>query len=248
MSKKDFAQIKAPHHEPKKHSSPLLPVIIILLAVICFAAGYWLAGQQAVSTTPQSLISKSELTSLQAQLQARTEQVSEQQGVIDHLKQQVARWKGRAEQDAHSKVGELHFYNDLPNQSVTPAPVMEPAKAPVPQLKEKHLIIPATEPVINRPIQTETRAMNEPAASKAVGNAGYKIQVASLRNRQDADALQQKLSKSGFRAVVQSADLGEKGQWFRVYAGPYINKAEALQHLSELEIKLHVKGLLINGR
>jgi len=246
MSKKDFAQINVPRHEPKKHGSPLLPVVIVLLVIISFAAGYWLAEQQAATTghAPKETVSRTELTTLQQQLRARTEQVSEQQTMIEQLQQQVAMWKGKAQQDAHSKVGELHFYNDLPNQSVTPAPVMEPAMAP--QAKEQPVVIKA--PVINKPIQPEAGPLNTSAAVKPVDNGAYKIQVASLRNRQDADALQQRLSDQGFRTAVQAADLGERGQWFRVYAGPYASKSVALQQLSALDAEAHVKGLLINDR
>jgi len=242
MSKKDFAQVKAPRHEPKKKGSSLLPIVMVLLVIVSFAAGYWLAGQQL--TAPEApLVSKAELQTLQAQLEARSAQVQEQQSMIAKLKQQSALWKAKAEQDAHSKVGDLSFYHELPNQSVTPSPVMERAKAPV--AGEPAPVIPDKAPA---KVITPAAVVSQPATPAAVSSDHqFTIQVASLRREQDALALRQKLEKNGVQSFIRTADLGDKGQWFRVYAGPYSSRTKAEQLLPAIEARVHVKGLRVHG-
>lgn len=52
----------------------------------------------------------------------------------------------------------------------------------------------------------------------------YYLQVGSFRNNADADNLKAKLALLGVIASVQSADLSEKGIWYRVRVGPFTQK------------------------
>jgi cell division septation protein DedD len=58
-----------------------------------------------------------------------------------------------------------------------------------------------------------------PSAAKAVG--GFVVQIASFQKSDQATALSNKLANKGYVTYIQQADLGSKGFWYRVYAGPY---------------------------
>ncbi len=59
----------------------------------------------------------------------------------------------------------------------------------------------------------------------------YSVQVASSPNREDSERLVQKYGEAGFQAYVMTADLGEKGIWYRVRVGnmPTRESAELLK-------------------
>jgi len=57
-------------------------------------------------------------------------------------------------------------------------------------------------------------------------------------------AMQQKLMRAGFNAQVKRADLGEKGLWFRLYAGPYDSRADAETAQQTIETQMKLKGFL----
>ncbi|HBV21266.1 MAG TPA: hypothetical protein DEF07_06060 [Nitrosomonas sp.] len=57
-----------------------------------------------------------------------------------------------------------------------------------------------------------------------VATETYYLQVGSFRNNADADNLKARLALLGVIASVQSADLSEKGTWYRVRVGPFTQK------------------------
>ena len=54
----------------------------------------------------------------------------------------------------------------------------------------------------------------------------YYLQVGSFRSHAEADNLKARLAFLGLIASVQSADLAEKGVWYRVRVGPYTQKTQ----------------------
>jgi DedD protein len=120
---------------------------------------------------------------------------------------------------------DLTFYDTLPKGEQTPLgsginmPVAEqPKAAPAPKPAEKPAVTKSPAAAVS-PVP-ETR----PAAAAAEG--AYVVQAASFRQSTDARALQERLAGKGYAAYVQSADLGEKGIWHRVYIGPINTPAE----------------------
>ena len=51
----------------------------------------------------------------------------------------------------------------------------------------------------------------------------YFVQAGSFQNVGDAEKLKAKLAFSGFEASIQTANIPEKGVWYRVRLGPYNN-------------------------
>lgn len=83
---------------------------------------------------------------------------------------------------------------------------------PQPQTQSQSMISPA--PV----------SQNRPSGQGASDN--YYLQVGSFRNHNEADNLKARLALLGLIASVQSADLAEKGTWYRVRVGPFSQKAQ----------------------
>ena len=68
----------------------------------------------------------------------------------------------------------------------------------------------------------------------------WSIQLASLANRESADALQKKLRAQGYNAYIRSAD-GKN----RVFIGPLIERAEADRLRDLLNRKQNLKGFVV---
>lgn len=248
MSGKDFAKIQANAH-PKKGkkqggSASIAPAIgIIAVAALCFVGGYWI-GTNAGSP-PKSMgnsVAKADYDALKAELDVKAAESRVQQARIETLQELVAEWKAKAQQDAHSKVGDLNFYQELPKQKVLPAPV-EPSKPAAPgNTLEKRYTPPAPPP--DAPPETVPKHLELTSEFKA---GSYRVQLGSFRDSHDAQRVQQQLIHAGFPALIQLVDLGEKGSWYRVYAGPYDNRDGADNAVRDIDNKLKLKGLVIRG-
>ncbi|WLH88649.1 SPOR domain-containing protein [Pseudomonas sp. FP453] len=109
-----------------------------------------------------------------------------------------------------------------PSMPVQPSvPVVKPAPAPVVAAK------PAAPAPAPKPVAPQPAAPGKPdvGQSRIDPNGlpiSWSIQLASLANRESADALQKKLRAQGYNAYIRSAD-GKN----RVFIGPLIERAEA---------------------
>lgn len=56
--------------------------------------------------------------------------------------------------------------------------------------------------------------------AKTVKKDSYFLQVGAFPNQDDADNMKAKLALQGFEAVVQTANIADKGTWHRVRVGP----------------------------
>jgi cell division septation protein DedD len=61
------------------------------------------------------------------------------------------------------------------------------------------------------------------------------VQVAATRDQAEAKRMVDKLTGKGFAASTERADLGAKGIWFRVVAGPYGDQAVAEKVAEQLK-------------
>ncbi|ATX81178.1 Sporulation related domain-containing protein [Mariprofundus ferrinatatus] len=235
---RDYAKVQASSRaKGKKESNSALPVLaIIVIAGLCFGAGFWLGGNQLKLPATTDKVSKAELSRVEAELEKRDAEAALLQAKIDELEDQVGQWKSKAGAGAHTKVGELQFYKELPKQSVMPAPVAESAPAPA-RAMDRSLEVDAPKQVsAEQPVV----AANQPVTG------GYRIQLGSFKSNSDAMKLQAKLMKGGFSAFVYTVNLAERGQWFRVYAGPYADKEKARDVIRDIEGKMKIRGLLVS--
>jgi cell division protein FtsN len=75
-------------------------------------------------------------------------------------------------------------------------------------------------------------ALAKPLSADTKTAAGYEpqiLQAGSFSNVSDAENLKAKLALLGVQANIQSADIPDKGVWYRVRVGPYKN-AEEMNH------------------
>lgn len=92
-----------------------------------------------------------------------------------------------------------------------------------------YTILPETESKV-----TEQQVQN----NTTIKSDSYFLQVGAFENEDDADNMKAKLALQGFEAVVQTAEIPNKGIWHRVRVGP----------LSDAEQINKVRGdLILNG-
>jgi len=240
MAKKDYAKLQASAKPDSNSSSSSLSAVgIVLPALLCFAAGYWLGGEKTAKHNNASDVTQSDLNVVQSQLAGKEAEARLLLVKIEQLQEQVESLQERAKQGAHTKLGALKFYQELPEQSVTPAPVAETKPAPARAMEHSTTDMPESAPVI-------AQASIAPS-QKSTGKDAYKIQLASFRSRSEAAIMQQKLMKSGLSSFVRAVELEARGQWFRVYTGPYADKDVARDAVREIQKKMGIRGLLVRG-
>jgi cell division protein FtsN len=76
----------------------------------------------------------------------------------------------------------------------------------------------------DKPDKTSRKYTAKPKeAMKPQQQGTYFVQAGSFQNAGDAEKLKAKLAFSGFEANVQTANIPDKGVWYRVRLGPYNN-------------------------
>jgi len=243
MAKQDFAQVKSTTQTKSgSGSGAMLNAIgIVMIAALCFGSGYWLG-----SANVQQAGTSADVDAVEAKLAIQAAENKVLLAKTEALQDSVEQWKQKAQQDAHSKVGDLSFYKELPKQSVTPAPMSDmPAATVTPKVVAKPVLAQRSEVV--KAVKSLPSGSYASAISKQQLHDVYRIQLASFRTRSDAMVVQQKLSQAGFPALIHKVDLGGKGQWYRIYAGPYHSKAVAEDNQEKIEKKIKLKGFLVRG-
>ncbi|EZP65284.1 SPOR domain-containing protein [Pseudomonas sp. RIT357] len=126
-----------------------------------------------------------------------------------------------------------------PSTPVQPSvPVVKPAPAPVVAAKPA-APVPAPKPVAPQPAAPGKPDVGQSRIDPNGLPISWSIQVASLGNREGADALQKKLRSQGYNAYIRSAD-GKN----RVFIGPLIERAEADRLRDLLDRQQNLKGFV----
>ncbi|MBW2503379.1 MAG: SPOR domain-containing protein [Deltaproteobacteria bacterium] len=137
----------------------------------------------------------------------------------------------------------LTFYENLPKGDQ--APLGSGINHPPASKQEK----------TEEPVQHLTKQTSSPkpaditashnAVAQPPGQAGsFVVQVASFQNLQDAKKLETRLLKLDLPAFVERADLGNKGIWHRVLAGPYEDEKAAIQIAASLKNEQKLSALV----
>ncbi|MCW8915886.1 MAG: SPOR domain-containing protein [Magnetovibrio sp.] len=116
-----------------------------------------------------------------------------------------------------------------------PAPKVEAKPAPKPEPVPVAKVEPKPVPKAVEAPKPAAKPMPAPAATKATGTAGkgYMIQLSAVRNEANAKGEWARLAKKhkdilgGLELVIQRADLGAKGVFYRVRGGWFANRGEA---------------------
>jgi cell division septation protein DedD len=124
-----------------------------------------------------------------------------------------------------------------PEPEPEPAAMVQPAPKPKPAIKEE----PTPAPV-------EIRTPSMPVVSQQASTGEYYIQLASTKDKSSVDSEWKKLSKkysviSDLPYRVETADLGERGLFYRIQAGP-ISREEAQSKCAAIK-KINPNGCLV---
>ena len=150
----------------------------------------------------------------------------------------------------------LTFYDDLPKGNAAPlgsginlpktSYVSQPPPAPLPPPTAAPTT--AAAPPVQEPVQAQAQAsaakppapaakppVQAIAAPKVAPTGSFVIQVASTKDQAEAKRLVASLKAKGFAVATERADLGAKGIWYRVVAGPYGDQVAAEKAAAQLK-------------
>ena len=129
-----------------------------------------------------------------------------------------------------------------PSAPIQPSvPVVKPAPAPAPVVAAK----PAAPAPAPKPVAPQPAAPGKPdvGQSRIDPNGlpiSWSVQLASLSNRESAEALQKTLRSQGYNAYIRTAN-GKN----RVFVGPLIERAEADRLRDLLGRQQNLKGFVV---
>ncbi|MGB5607375.1 MAG: SPOR domain-containing protein [Gammaproteobacteria bacterium] len=118
-----------------------------------------------------------------------------------------------------------------PTEGVPAAPVV--AETPVPQ---------AAEATAAPPPDTSL-----PADAAELPSGGWVIQVGSFSSEGNASGLRERLSVSGYAALVQDVTIGQR-RTYRVVVGPLEDRADADQMRDRLEHEMQLRGIVVENK
>jgi cell division protein FtsN len=84
------------------------------------------------------------------------------------------------------------------------------------------------------------KTQEKPAASLPPPRGTFVVQVAALRNRENAEGLRKRLQKDGFQAFLE-----ERGGYHKVIVGPYPDKDAANRAIRKLKSDWKVNPILV---
>jgi cell division septation protein DedD len=92
------------------------------------------------------------------------------------------------------------------------------------------------------------RSQPAPGGERAeAGSTGdYQLQIASFRDKAEADAYVEGLRLRGHRAHAEAARIPNRGVWYRVRVGPFRDKAKTLAYKLEFERKENMTTILVD--
>lgn len=113
----------------------------------------------------------------------------------------------------------FEFYKELTDKP-DGSTARKPAPKPAPSLARQH---PASAVAAAKP------------ADSSAAKATYLLQAGAFQNADDAEKVKAKLALIGMEANVQSANIPDKGVWYRVRLGPYHGADEMNTALNTLK-------------
>ncbi len=119
------------------------------------------------------------------------------------------------------------------------APAPSPAKAFQPPVEEAKASTPVTKPKLKSKPSTNKLVLNEKGLPDA-----WVVQLGSFQSQKRADDLKAQLLKSDYKAYTRAVKTA-KGQFFRVFVGPYVDKSRAAKIKSTLDKAYQVKSQIL---
>jgi cell division septation protein DedD len=133
-----------------------------------------------------------------------------------------------------------------PGTPTLPPPATD--KLPVVPLPAQNYL--ALSPVVTQP-RDSLAAMAQKASTPSSAEVdeghtgGIQLQVSSFRLQEEAQKFEVALRQRGHKAHVESAQVPNKGTWYRVRIGPFKTKADALKYRQDFEAREHMVPFLV---
>lgn len=96
---------------------------------------------------------------------------------------------------------------------------------------------PAKEPPAEAEAEAAPAAGTTAVIPTAPPKARFSIQVGSYTNPDEAHAVEEHWKQKGYLSFVLSADLPDRGRWYRVRVGAFQTKDEAQNYLNEFTLR-----------
>lgn len=94
------------------------------------------------------------------------------------------------------------------------------------------------------PVQKTVSTKKEPSLAPAERTGAYLIQAASFTKGEDAQALSARLRSKNHAVFVQTADLGDRGTWYRVMVGPFDSASAAERVVTRLQAEEKLSAMV----
>jgi cell division septation protein DedD len=96
---------------------------------------------------------------------------------------------------------------------------------------------PASSPPASQPVKKPEQALPQakPNPSPSGGDGKFTVQVASTKERKEADELVARLVAKGYAATASESKVEGKGTWFRVRVGRHLTRPEAEEMAARLK-------------
>lgn len=219
MTKNDTANKEKPSRWTNRKRIAMWLLLIAFVAVWMFALGIFVGRK----TIPVAF----DIDKLQKELAALKQADIEKQ-----------RSNAKINSDATNDTNNFDYYDklkDSENINKRKHVVVKPVKKPLP---EKNLKKTKKKVVKNRSVEPPGTSRKEKVLKpkkKETGEKKLTIQVASLKDPNDADMMVAKLKKKGYAAYKVIGVIPDKGIWFRVRVGYYESSAKASDTLKQLK-------------
>ncbi len=245
MSDKDFAHIETTDFEREysrtsNFKSLALTLTAVCLAILCFSVGFYIGENYGLETSKGN-----KNKTLVAKLES-------QQQELNTLKKEAEKWQ-QQEADT-SQVGELTFYNELPEQSIVPEPLNPETDAMSNSAFLESLVAKnklPTAPSINNANDdiktTEKKLEDIIKAQLKTSSRTFRIQIASFKQKQDAERLAPKLLEIGLSSQVERVELGTLGVYYRVYTQSFSQEQKAIQAKQLIKEKMNITGIMVQN-
>jgi len=118
-------------------------------------------------------------------------------------------------------------------------PALAPPAIPPERSAKQPIAAPPTKPgpAEEPAVAGEKEAPSEKQPSQPAETKGYAIQVGALRDLNMAKEFVETQKKSGQPLYFAKIKIKDRGVWYRIYLGPFANKAEAARYMEEKKIK-----------
>lgn len=229
----------------EKKQATLLVVLVAVIAVASFALGV-IVGRNSVETVAQQVEPPRRIVVAETPPPPVAQQPDEQQAATKPEDEKLTFYDTLSKEEPAPLGSGINLPPGNEEAAPEPAAQTSASAAVTPSTETTEVIAevkaqapppPVAEPQPEVPIARQVSAL--PAITKG---GGWVVQVFASKSAADAGTLRDKLSAKGYPAFITEADLGNKGIWYRVLFGPYVDKDTAVQAQQHAEKKDQLKG------